>query len=291
MRGESIPETPSEIRRVLAGRGLVPHRSRGQHFLSDRGVRDAIVDVSGVRPGDLVLEVGPGLGCLTKGLLEAGARVVAVEIDRGLCGFLREAFAGEDRLLLVEGDVLERGALSPRVLDALGSSSGGREEYRVVSNLPYSAATPFVAAAVGGDPPPASLAVMVQGEVARRMAARPGTREYGPLSVLLALRGRVRVVKEVKGTVFTPRARVSSAVVEILPRGGGEKAEAADRLARALFRYRRKSLRRALAAAGYPREPSEAALRALGAPEGVRPENLSPEQFVELAGFLGRSPS
>ena len=200
----AIPETPKAVTELLRARRIRPNRRMGQNFLCDRGVRDAVVSQAGVRPGDLVLEVGAGLGMLTMGILAAGATVVAVELDRALHAFLTEAFAGEDRLHLIEGDVLDHGAISGQVLEVIERHRPHADRYLVVSNLPYSAGTPFVAATVALPSPPDRMLVMVQWEVALRMTGRPGSRDYGPLAVLLDLRGEATIVREVGGTVFVP---------------------------------------------------------------------------------------
>jgi 16S rRNA (adenine1518-N6/adenine1519-N6)-dimethyltransferase len=283
MSRPEVPETPGAVRRTLLERSIRPRKRWGQNFLADANLRDAVVADAGVRSGELVLEVGPGLGTLTKGLLARGAEVTAVELDPALVAFLVEAFAGEDRLTLVSGDVLQRGELAPAVEWVLA----GRP-FRVVSNLPYSSASPFLAALARRDPPPDRITVMVQREVAARMAAAPGNRDYGPLAVLLALRGDVRILREVTGRVFVPPAAVRSAVVQVLPRpvdrewflGGG-------RLAREAFLHRRKTLRRALTAAGYATPLVAEALADLGLDPGARPEAVDPESFAGLAERLG----
>jgi 16S rRNA (adenine1518-N6/adenine1519-N6)-dimethyltransferase len=276
-----IPESPAAIRAVLQERGLAPRKRLGQSFLSDRNLRDAIVARADLRPGEPVLEVGPGLGMLTRGLLDAGANVVAVELDRGLAAFLREALAAESAFTLFEGDVLEKKGIRGEALAALG------EGFRVVANLPYSAATPFVAALARLPVPPGRSLVMVQLEVARRIAARPGEKDYGPLSVLIGLRGEARIEREIGGRVFVPPVKVRSALLSLtFRREGREEALLAERAARDAFLHRRKAVRRSLIAAGHAGEAVDRALEAAGVDPGVRPEVVSPEDFVSIGRLL-----
>jgi 16S rRNA (adenine1518-N6/adenine1519-N6)-dimethyltransferase len=277
-----IPESPSAIRAVLAERGLAAQKRFGQSFLADRNLRDAIVTQAGVGADDTVLEVGPGLGMLTKGLLGTGARVVAVELDRGFAAFLREAFAGEERFTLIEGDVLDKRRIRSDAFAALP------EDFTVVANLPYSAATPFLSALARLDRPPAESTVMVQLEVARRLVSGPGSRDYGPLAVLLGLRGEAAIVREIGGRVFVPPVKVRSALVYLrLETAGRERAITGERLAREVFLYRRKAIRRALLFAGHPAERVDAALEAAGVDPGHRPETLSVDAFVTMGELLG----
>jgi 16S rRNA (adenine1518-N6/adenine1519-N6)-dimethyltransferase len=278
-----IPETPSSVRAALDELGIRPSRRRGQNFLADRNLRDAIVRAAGVAQRDLVLEVGPGLGTLTLGLLRAGATVVAAEIDRRLHAFLEEAFGEEPRLELIHGDALGGDGLAPRVEDALARRRPDARRRLLVSNLPYSAGTPVLAAEARSETPPDRTVVMVQREVALRMAGAPGTPDYGPLAVLHALRGRVRILREVGGRVFVPPTEVRSAVVEVVPHPVERDALiAGDRAARECFLHRRKTTRRALTLAGHCAERVEGALKDAGADPARRPERLDPEQFVAI---------
>lgn len=282
-----IPETPGEIREVLAGLGRRPRRRFGQNFLADPNLRDAIVAAAGPRPGDLVLEVGPGLGTLTKGLLASGARVLAAEIDTDLADFLESELRGEPGFRLVRGDAMGKKRLADGLRAALEEERGGADRFLVVANLPYAISTPLLAALAGDEGAPERIVVMVQREVGERMTGRPGTGEYGPLAVLFALRGQARRLREVGGRVFCPPAPVRSAVVEV-ERRPVERADlvAGDRAARATFRHRRKTVRRALLAGGFAEEAVVRALSEAGADPADRPEVLSPEQFVSIGRAL-----
>ena len=276
-----IPESPAQIRAVLSGRGLAPRKRLGQSFLADRNLRNAIVVAAAIRPGEQVLEVGPGLGMLTRGLLDAGARVVAVELDRGLAAFLREELGGEPDFNLIEGDVLDRKTIRADALEALG------DDFRVVANLPYSAATPFMAALARLPEPPGRALVMVQLEVAHRFVAGPGEKDYGPLAVLTSLRGTARIEREIGGRVFVPPVGIRSALLSVEFHANGlADALLGERAAKQAFLHRRKAVRRSLIASGHDPETVDLALRAAGVEPGSRPETLSVQSFVEIGRVL-----
>ena len=270
----------SHMRAELEALGFRPSRRLGQNFMRDGNMLAALARASRAGAGDLVLEPGPGAGGLTAELLALGCAVVAVEIDPLLAGFLRERFGAEPRLSLLEGDVLAGGrTLSPVALSALG----GRP-FRVCSNLPYSAGTPFLVALAASDLPWRSAAVTVQREVAERLSAPPGDAQYGAVTVLMAVRARCRLERRVPPEVFWPRPRVDSAVLclEPLERPAVSAAEFGPFAAfvRGLFSFRRKRLERALVSAGLAPEAARAAAAAAGAREGDRPEHVSPAGFA-----------
>jgi 16S rRNA (adenine1518-N6/adenine1519-N6)-dimethyltransferase len=279
-----VPESPRAIRAVLAEIGLRPSRRRGQNFLSDANLRDAIVRSAGVSPGDLVLEVGPGLGVLTKGLLEAGAEVVAVEQDAKLADFLTGALAGEERLTVLCRDILEKKEIAAEVRDRLD------RPWLAVSNLPYSVASPFTASLFRHPEPPRQALLMVQKEAAERMTGRPGTADYGPLAVLLALAADVRIDREVAPRVFVPAPKVQSAIVRLAPRPiSREDLLAAEIVSRAAFLHRRKSIRKSLVTTGYDAGAVADALAEVAVDPGDRPGTLRPELYVALGKILGKA--
>jgi 16S rRNA (adenine1518-N6/adenine1519-N6)-dimethyltransferase len=279
-----VPRTRKEIRHALRGLGVRPSRALGQNFLADPGMLDRIAEASGAGPGDAVLEIGAGLGGLTGALVARGASVLAVEIDPPLAGFLRAAFAGEERVRVLEGDALDgRGGLAPALRDALPA---GR--FLVAANLPYSVATPLVVALLRRDPPPADLVVLVQREVGDRIRAAPGTDPYGPLSVLVQSSARTAAVCGVRRESFHPVPEVASSVVRVTPdpalrRAAGD-LDHLERVVFAAFSMRRKTLGNALGKAGVAAE----AIRAAGIDPSRRAETLSPAEFVALAGRVGR---
>jgi 16S rRNA (adenine1518-N6/adenine1519-N6)-dimethyltransferase len=290
MGGPAVPRSRREIREALRALGVRPLKRHGQHFLADGRVLDRIAAAAGAGPGDLVLEVGPGLGGLTARLAATGAAVLAVEIDPVFARFLGAAFAAEPRVRVVESDALDgRGDLSPALRSALGEAlaarGGGR--FLVAANLPYSVATPLLLALLRHDPPPADLVVMVQREVADRLRAGPGTDAYGPLSVLVQAGSRVGSLFPVPRTAFVPPPAVASAVVRIAPDPALRAASGDPDLLRTAvhgaFGMRRKTVANSLRGAGLP---ADAALAAAGIDGGRRAETLSVAEFAALARAL-----
>ncbi|HVW31333.1 MAG TPA: 16S rRNA (adenine(1518)-N(6)/adenine(1519)-N(6))-dimethyltransferase RsmA, partial [Acidimicrobiia bacterium] len=226
--------SPTDVRSLLEAHDLRPSRALGQNFLADPNTARRIVRLAGVGPGDRVLEVGPGVGSLTVALAEAvapGGEVLALELDRHLLPVLAEVVAGLPAVRVVQGDALtvDYGAL-------LGDA--GRP-WTMVSNLPYNVATPLVARFLDEVPEVRILSVLVQKEVAERLAAPPGAPGCGAVSVKVAYRAGAAVVGTVPPTVFLPRPKVDSAVVRFERRAGPPvdvpRPEALFTLARAGF--------------------------------------------------------
>lgn len=282
---------PSQVGALLARYGLRPDRRLGQHFLVDANILAKVVEAAEVRPGDAILEVGPGLGTLTRALAGRGARVVAVEIDRRLLPVLDETLAGYEGVQVVHGDAL-------RVdLDALCPPPPA---WKVVANIPYNITGPLVArlllsGTADGRPPGRYplIVLMVQEEVARRMTATPGGKEYGAFTLLVRYHAEVEPVARVSRSCFFPPPEVGSAVIRLRARARPPveaDPETLFTVVRAAFAQRRKSLRNALAAglrgaegrAGVEDEV-EAALRQAGVDGGRRGEALSLEEFAALA--------
>jgi 16S rRNA (adenine1518-N6/adenine1519-N6)-dimethyltransferase len=272
----------SEVRAELEALGFRPSRRLGQNFMRDGNMIAALARASGAAAGDLVLEPGPGAGGLTAELLSLGCEVLAVELDRRLAEFLRKRFAGQPGFQLITGDILEKGRrLSREAVAALGGRA-----FCVCSNLPYSAATPFLVALAASDLAWKAAAVTVQKEVAERLAASPGSGDYGAATVLVAARAEVESVRQVPPSVFWPQPKVWSAVLRLAPLEhplvtAGEMEGFAE-LVRALFSARRKTLARALAVAGLAPEQARAAIATAGADPNARPEALAPVQFARL---------
>jgi len=253
-------------------------RRLGQNFLRDPNLLDAIVRDSAVGADDVVLEVGGGEGALTERLASAVARLHVVELDERLRDALEPLAAGLGNVELHWGDAmrLDITALSPAP-DA------------VVSNLPYSIATPLILRTIEELPSVASWTVMVQAEIAERLAAKPSTRAYGGPSVLAQLACEVELLRRVDRAVFSPRPRVDSAIVRLVRRGPAA-GEGLRQLVRGAFAHRRKALAGSLALGdpGIERARVQAALRESGLNERARAEALSPEDFRRLAQNLGR---
>lgn len=240
--------TPASITALLREFDLHPSRALGQNFLADPNTARRIVEVAGVRPGDRVLEIGPGLGSLTLALAQSGASVTALEVDRHVVGALRSVVAPLGNVEVVEGDALDAGLVA-RLTRA---DADGDPPWAVVANLPYNIATPVVMEVLESAPNVASLLVMVQREVGDRLAARPGTKAYGAVTVKVAYFAAATVVGAVPPTVFIPRPRVDSALVRLTrhpaPPVVVPSTEALFELVGAGFATRRKTLRNALGA-------------------------------------------
>lgn len=261
------------IKSLLASRGLRPKHRFGQNFLHDPGAMRAILQAAAIRPGETVLEVGPGTGTLTECLLDAGARVVASELDRDMAAIVRERLGA--RVTLVEGDCLaDKHTVHPAVLDALGPGP-----FRLVANLPYAAATPLIATLLEAHPACEGMVVTIQREVADRLTARPDTSEIGPLTITAQLLAEVDRVTVLKPGAFWPAPEVTSAVVRLAPRRPrptlpGGLREIVDRA----FQQRRKQLRNSLGA-DFPFPADFDPMR--------RPETLEPTEWIRLAEVSG----
>jgi len=250
---------------------VVPKKSLGQHFLVDENILGVIGRLADLGRDDVVLEVGPGLGILTRYLASRVALVHAVELDRSLEPHL----AGIERTVLHWQDALE---LDPA---SLVPPPG-----KLVANLPYNVATPFVVESLDRFPAVALSCVMVQREVADRFFAVPRTKAYGAVSVLMQLATARRGFHPVSREVFRPRPNVESALVAFERIAPGVDP-AVKRLVVAAFGHRRKTLANALALAGVAtREQAVAALAELGHGAGARAEELAPGEFVELTRAL-----
>lgn len=255
----------------------VPKKALGQHFLVDPNILDVIGRLARLDPSDVVLEVGPGLGILTRYLADRVGLVHAVELDRSLEPELREAVTGRDNVRLVFGDAvrLDLGALDPAPT-------------RFVANLPYNVATPLVVESLEGLPTVGSWCVMVQREVADRFFAEPSTKAYGAVSVLVRLHARRTGFHAVARTVFRPPPGVDSALVAFERVAGPARPGAVRRVVEGGFAHRRKTLANALSLAGVStRDDVVAALATVGAGPSVRAEALEPEAFVALTEALG----
>ncbi len=265
-------QTLSEIKALLAGRGIRPKHRFGQNFLHDHNMLRKLVEAAGVRPGEVVLEVGPGTGTLTETLVEAGATVIACEIDPDMQAIVEERLGG--RVTLVRDDCLDgKRALSPALLEALA----GRP-FVLVANLPYGAASPLMAILATRFPRCRGQYVTVQREVADRLEAEPGGRDYGPLTVVVRITSTVRDIATVKPGCFWPAPEVTSAMIAIEPLPTQPFADDAERdrfeaFVHTLFSKRRKQLGAILG-------------RDLPWPAGIeptmRPEVLGPDALLGL---------
>ena len=283
----SIPviADPKVTRHILNAFHLRASKRLGQNFLVDRGVVQGIVDAAELSPADTVLEIGPGIGTLTQGLAETGARVVAVELDKKLPAVLAETLKGYDNVTIVPGDILKL-----NIMETLGLPAG--ERFKVVANLPYYITTPIIMTLLEQRLPIERLVTMVQKEVAVRMTARPGSKDYGALSIAVQYFTVPRMVMDVPPRSFLPAPEVTSAViachVQDVPTVRPTDEKLFFRLVRAAFMQRRKTLLNALTGAGLSKEMSRAGLLAAGIAENMRGEQLSLADFARLSDVVGR---
>jgi 16S rRNA (adenine1518-N6/adenine1519-N6)-dimethyltransferase len=274
---------PAAVRATLRAAGLRAHHRLSQNFLADPDVLEAILTEAAPRPERRILEIGPGLGLLTGALLASGATVTAVELDRSLVAFLRGRFedpisAGD--LRLIEGDALDQDLV--RLLEP---------PFDVVANLPYHITSPILHALLGQPPRPDRLVLMVQREVAERIAAPPGKMSY--LSVFVQYHARVRIAFGVAATAFEPEPAVESAVIVVEPYDSDDRLdpEAEDelwRLVQAAFRERRKMLHNVLVRQ-LPVDAARvtAALAAAHIDPDRRPQTLAVGEWMALREALG----
>ena len=269
------PPGAARLRTLLDSHGVRPSKALGQNFVIDPNTIRRIVQVAGVSGEDRVLEIGPGAGSLTIELARIAREVVAVEADRALLPVLEESLRGLDNVEVVHADAL-RTDLSGLGADAL------------VANLPYNIAASLVMKTLETAPGIARLTVMTQREVGERLAAAPGSRVYGQVSVLCAFHAWVGIAMRVSRRAFYPVPNVDSVVVNLERRADRPDVDYGSlvEIVRAAFSQRRKTVRNSLAPLVGSAEAAESAVAAAGIDPGLRPESLSLERFVDLARSL-----
>lgn len=265
--------SPAVVRELLARYELQADKRFGQNFLIDGHVLASAVQAAGLEPGDTVLEVGPGLGVLTRALAETGASVVSLELDARLLPLLAETLQGLTNVRVLQADALEYdfGEL-PK--DSL-----------LVANLPYNVATPLIVRALESGRFK-RLVVMVQKEVAERLSARPGEAAFGALSLVVAHFGRARKLRDVKPGSFFPAPEVTSSLVRIEVNPEARPEPALFELIHTGFRHRRKTLKKNLIMAGYDAAQVASALAQAGLEPRTRAEALSLGEFRSLQALL-----
>jgi len=293
-------QTLREIREILEAAGVRPQRRWGQNFLIDKNLMAKLLAQADLTGTETILEIGPGTGSLTEELLNLGQRVVAVELDRRLCEHLRQRLRERRNLILICGDALGgKHALSPEVVSALGPRGV------LVANLPYSVAIPLISqclidswrVCVTGASQLTRFERMtftVQKELAERLAASPGRSDYGPVSVLTALLGEIRLGASIPSSGFYPRPKVNSRIVRIDfdPQHALQvpNIDTLNALLHLSFNQRRKqigSIFRKRQSVFDP-EALSAALSSANVDPTLRPEQITPEAFAALGRFLWR---
>lgn len=271
----------AELKELLAAHGLRPQQMFGQNFLVDPALLATIPTDAGLQAGERVLEVGPGAGSLTAELLQHKAKVLAVEIDHGMCELLRHRFADQANLELLEADVLaKKERFHPRVEEWWGEGTPPR----LIANLPYAISGPFLGRLPGR--PMLNATLLLQKEVAVKAAGAVGSKDYGPLSVRLDLSFHTRVGRKLPPEVFWPRPTIDSAFLHLEPRPDAPSADVDLRLAEMLrfaFGQRRKRLLGRLS----KQMPAAAqALREAGVDEQARAEQVEPALWRQAAEAL-----
>ncbi len=275
------------IRDILSRHGLRLSRERGQNFLVEDAMAERLAGLAGVREGDRVIEIGTGLGVLTRALAARAARVETIEIDSGLVAVLRDEALLPRNVDLIHADALEVD-LEARIRDLRGP-------VRVVANLPYNVASPLLRKLLDLRHLLVDWSVMLQRELAIRLVAVPGTKDYGSMTVLHALCTDVSSELDLEPGCFFPAPKVASSFVRIWPRADAPVLEGelpvVERVVRAVFQQRRKTILNGLRGAGLAasadREVLERALAECSIESGVRAETLPPETLLALARALG----
>jgi 16S rRNA (adenine1518-N6/adenine1519-N6)-dimethyltransferase len=293
-----MPQTLSEIRATLDAAGLRPRRRFGQNFMIDGNLMNKVVEAAEVTSDRAVLEVGCGTGSLTELLLERAGWVIGVEIDRGLAGCLEQRLANRPNWTLIHADVLAcKSRIAPVVLSALREQAAAGRPLQLVANLPYSIACPLLVDLLLCGVPMQRYCVVVQKEVAERIMAVPGSREYGPISVVLQSCADIRRIAHIPPQAFWPAPQVASQAIRLdLHRRPFEPAGPLGgfvELVRAGFAHRRKTLHYNLR----PRyaERLDGAIAELGLDVRIRAEAVSVGDWIRLfrslGGFDGFSPT
>jgi 16S rRNA (adenine1518-N6/adenine1519-N6)-dimethyltransferase len=292
-------QTLSYLRTLFEERGIKPKNKLGQNFLIDLNLIDLLLRSAELTPEDLAVEIGSGTGSLTAKLIGHAGAVLSVEIDPAFYTLVHEGLGDRENLVLLHADVLaNKNHLSPDVLQALREllERSGCTRLKLVANLPYAVATPVISNFLLSEFAFERMAVTVQWEIAARLLASPGSKDYGALAVLVQSLADVGLVRKLPPSVFWPRPQVESAIVLIRP-SAAKRAHVGDVqrfrvFLRDLYAHRRKNLRGALAGlAGHPfsKEQIDRTLAGLGLDGSVRAETLDVEQHLRLSNAFGPS--
>lgn len=291
-------QTKQEIQRLLAGAGVWPDKRLGQHFLIDLNLMRYLLDSSGIGSGDVALEVGCGTGSLTEGLAKQAGCVIAVEVDEILAQISKGRLIGAGDVEIINDDILEtKHKLNRKVLDSL---EAGRDKFEgrvfLISNLPYNVAAPVMLNLITGADVADCMYVTVQKEVAQRMAASPGSKHYGVLSIFMAATGEVKVLKTLRPSVFWPAPAVDSAMVsyirDSLKAERIKSMEIFSGVVNLFMQHRRKMVKACVKFAEGRLAKIENwsdIFEAAGVDGNCRPEELSADKYVNIANACFRS--
>jgi len=281
----AILGNPARTREIIQKYGFHFQKKFGQNFLIDAHILEKIVDSAEVGEEDCVLEIGPGIGTMTQYLCERARKVIVVEIDKNLIPILEETLGDYQNVEIINADILKVD------IQKIVDEHNGGKPIKVVANLPYYITTPILLSLLEKKLPLSSITVMVQKEVAERMQAGPGSKDYGALSLAVQYYSKPEIVQEVPPHCFIPRPKVSSMVIHLSVYKESpvecENPEYLFKTIKASFMQRRKTLVNALSAGlGIDKEVIKSVLSALSYPENVRGETLSLDEFAEISDNL-----
>lgn len=279
---------PSQLKELLAKHGFSFSKSLGQNFLIDEGVLEQIIEASGVDGDVCALEIGPGAGTLTRRLAQTAKKVAAIEIDSTLIPILNDSMGEFENFTLLHKDVMEVD------LPEFTAEVFGGEPFCVAANLPYYITTPIVMGLLESRLPVTAMTLMVQKEVAERMAAKEGTKDYGALSVAVQYYTEPQIICKAEPHCFMPQPKVASTVIKlkVLPEPSAEvnNEELFFKVVKSAFGQRRKTLINALSKSPYisvEKDKIAEALEAMGLRPDIRGERLSVKEFANLSNLLG----
>jgi 16S rRNA (adenine1518-N6/adenine1519-N6)-dimethyltransferase len=268
-----------QVRDILRKRGMNVRKKYGQNFLIDRNIVDKIMKVASVHQDDTVVEIGPGLGALTGELGIRAKEVIAYEIDAGLAGYLQEEFQSSNKVTIIQQDFLEVELNFPQTI-------------KVISNLPYYITTPILFQLLESKQKIESIVVMMQKEVAERLVAKPRTKQYNALSVILQFLAEVKIEFHVPKTCFYPVPDVDSSIIHIKIKSPNEAIVTTDFITfvKNAFHQRRKTLLNNVASAYHLKKPFiEAMLEDTKHSPSIRAEELTLDQFIELYQYIKKA--
>ena len=287
---EFDPVSPSGLKDLLKRHDLYAKKSFGQNFLVDGNILDIIIESADLEEDDNVIEVGPGLGSLTLRILEEipDGKLLAVEKDRKLCSILRQELSEFDNFSLVEADILEY-----NLEELLNDKDFKDLDYKLMANLPYNITSPLIRLFLERKTRPEKMVLMVQREVAERIVAEPGGKDYGTLSIAIQYYAEAEIKHYISSEVFIPRPRVESAIITLdLTNPHPERADDEDiffKVVRAMFQQRRKIIRNSLSKAAqvdFPRDIVDKALARAEIDPKIRGEKLSIQRVIKLSNEL-----
>ncbi|MGM0414526.1 MAG: 16S rRNA (adenine(1518)-N(6)/adenine(1519)-N(6))-dimethyltransferase RsmA [Bacillota bacterium] len=289
---EFDPVSPTGLKSLLKKHDLYAKKSFGQNFLVDSNILDIIIESASLKEDENVIEVGPGLGALTLRILKEipDGQLLAVEKDRELCAILEEELSEFDNFSLLEADILEYD-----LEEQLKAKNYKDLDYKLMANLPYNITSPLIRLFLEREIRPEKMVLMVQREVAERIVAEPGGKDYGTLSIAVQYYAEAEIQHYISPEVFIPRPRVESAIITLdLKNPHPERADDEDiffKVVRAMFQQRRKIIRNSLSKAAqvdFPRDIVDEALASAEIDPKIRGEKLSIQRVIRLSNELAK---